>query len=190
MHKYILMCALAIILVYPTEAKNEVRELGMADYICEYLKIFDNLEFAEVRAAVKHESGDNPENITPEPTVNDKSWGPLCVRTKTLRGMGFKGDPHELLNWKVGLYWGMKYMSICKSRAKRSVIAELGVADQHVIRRRMFSLYNAGNLYFKTVVEDGKHKKVYRNRNYVTKCEYYYWRYLPSARKLMGNPQS
>lgn len=184
MYKYILMLALLVVMLSPIPAQNAETTDGMTEYILEYLNVFPNLTYTEVRAGVKHESNDTPCLITEEPNVHDISVGPLQVRTKTLRGMGYTGPIEKMLTWKVGLYWGMKYMSICKKRAKKSVIDELGVADEHIIRRRMYSLYNAGNLYFKTVYEDGKHQKVYKNRNYVKKCEYYYWLYLRTGCKL------
>ena len=184
MYKYILISALVLIGAFPNIVHNADRELGMADYIVKYLEVFPNLTFTEVRAAVRRESRDNPKTKVHERTVNDFSWGPLCVRSKTLYGMGFKGSPEKMKTWETGLYWGMKYMSLCKTRARASILAEYGVADEHLIRRRMYSLYNAGNLYFTTVIEDGKEHRVYRNRAYVRYCEHYYWKYLKYDPKI------
>src|SRR5271157_2635856 len=177
MYKYIATFAILMIMIFPARAHNADRPKNMYDYITEYLTIFDNLEFTEVVAEIQHESKNDQTLVTYESKVHDYSWGGLQVRGRTLRDMGYKGDFHNMLNWKVGLYWGMKYMSICKKRAKRSVLKEYGILDKNIIRKRMFSLYNAGGLYFKMIFEDGIWKKVFCNREYVKRCEYYYQKF-------------
>lgn len=184
MYKYILTFALLMVMLSPSPAQNAETTYGMDDYILEYLSIFPNLTYTEVRAGIKHESNDTPDLITEEKNVRDQSVGGLQVRIKTLRGMGYTGPIKNMLTWKVGLYWGMKYMNLCKNRARKSVLTEFGAIDEHIVRRRMYSLYNAGNLYWKIVYEDGKHQKVYKNRDYVKRCEQYYWLFLRTGCKL------
>ena len=156
----------------------------MVSYTFEYLKVFTNLEFSDVATTLEQESQFNEKCKTWEPNVRDYSWGAPQVRGKTAGGMGCK-DPKKLLTWKYGLYYGMKYLSICKDKAKRTCMQDYGYVNSDIVRRRMHSMYNAGNLYWKTIIENGEKKKVYRNRRYVIECEYIYWRNLEKYEEVV-----
>lgn len=150
-----------------------------------YLEYFSNLTMAEVMAVVKKESRFNPNTKFHEKNVNDYSYGPMQVRLKTARGMGFKGTPKQLQTWKYGMWYGMMYLSIQKSRAEKQVLKKYGTAHKFIIRKRMFSMYNAGNLRMKWIRVRGNWEKTYSNHSYVHACERNFYRY--NAQKFIKN---
>lgn len=152
------------------------------DYIVKYLEIFPNLEYAEVSAVIQKESNGRSNLITYEKSVNDYSYGIMQVRGKTLRSMGFTGDFKEILNYEYGLYWGMKFLSICKENVTRDYLRTYKVIDKNIIRKRTFATYNAGGVYWK----NGHEGKKYINHSYVRGCEWYYWK-LSKYNKISKN---
>lgn len=178
----------ACTIVCPLETQNAPRSKNYIEWIIEYQKTFKNLELAEVMTIIKRESHFNQKCKTWEANVRDYSYGPMQVRGSTAKSIGYTGPLEKLLSWETGLYWGMKYLSYCKDRATRSVLEESialtdeeclsnAAPDLHAIRKRMFSLYNAGNLYYRTDTVDGVEQKNYINHQYVLYCEQKYWFY-------------
>lgn len=176
--KFFIAIILVFQFIYPLATRNEVRDKNCIEWIATYQKIFPNLEIAEVMTVIHKESRFIISCKTWEAKVKDFSWGPMQIRGKTARQIGYNGPLEELLTWETGLYWGMKYLSQCKARAVKSVTLSYGVPDPTIIRKRTFSLYNAGNLYFRWYTIDGVKEKHYANRPYVVYCEQKYWRFL------------
>ena len=174
MLKHILAIALLIVIGVPSVAHDSalIVDAEYNRYIKNYLRIFDNLEVAEVLAVIKLESNFRVDLVTNEKSVHDRSYGPMQVRLKTARGMGFTGKPEALLTWKEGLYWGMKYLSISKELAVKS-IRNSAKTDGQLTRRRMFAIYNAGGLYWVDGIVGGR----YINNDYVKVCEINYWKF-------------
>lgn len=147
-----------------SDANTPVVKKGRDYYIAKYLQVFTNLTPAEVLTVIKVESDGNPNTISLEPNVNDKSYGPMCVLGKTARFMHFTGDLRQLCTWEHGLYYGMQFLSWKKAEACKQA------RTARIRRRHTWSLYNAGRL--ELVKRDGTW--TYINQRYVNICEKYY----------------
>lgn len=172
----ILVVFLLFVLVDPIMVSTPLSSLKtMEDYVVEYLKIFENLEYAEVMSVIMKESNGKDNCKTWEPSVNEYSYGPLQVLGSTAQSKGYKGDLDQLLSWEYGLYFGMAFLSDCKERAtyliKNDVLPSL--SDKQKIRSHMYAMYNAGKVKWK----EGQYGEEYINHSYVVQCEYLYWRY-------------
>ena len=174
MWKHILAIAFTFVAIFPSAGYDStltsVSELDF--YMAKYLKDFSNLEVAEVLAVIQRESRFRPKTVTLERKVRDKSYGPMQVRLKTARGMGFTGTPEDLCTWREGLYWGMRYLSYAKKVAQKT-LRYASESNTHVLRRRMFAIYNSGGVYWQDGVVGGK----YINSIYVHACERNYWKF-------------
>jgi hypothetical protein len=157
-----------------------VPEQAYMKWINMYLTIFTNLTVPEVLTVMDIESQFNEKLITLEPSVHDKSCGPMQVRIKTARGLGLKGDWHQLCTWQIGLYYGMKYLSQSKKRALHSTHNSL------VARKRTWAGYNAGNYY---LIRLATGEWTYLNNGYVKKCEHVYVKYANAKAKAKGKVQ-
>lgn len=170
---YFILVPILLILVSPQISNEAVYKVKtMHDYIEQYLKLFPNLEYAEVLAVINRESGGKADLVTYEKSVKDYSYGPMQVRGKTLRAMGFRGDFRRILNYEDGIYWGMKFLSICKENVTREYLKTHKVKNKNAIRKRTFATYNAGGVYWRTGYEGEK----YINHSYVRACEWHYWK--------------
>lgn len=182
MRRHLFLC-LVLVLTFvaagPVATTPQSSPKLMVDYVLEYLKIFPNLEFADVMSTMIKESGGNPKCKTWEPKVNEFSYGPLQILGSTARVKDYKGNLDELCSWNYGLYYGMSFLSDCKDRAAKIVekdpVARLLTtsAKERKIRSHMHAIYNAGRVCWKKGHEGEK----YTNHDYVVECEYLYWRY-------------
>lgn len=152
---------------YPCDLDRE-----MVVYIAQYLSFFPNLEFAEVVAVINQESSFRSDVVAYESNVQDYSYGPMQIRLNTARWLGFSGDPELLRTWEYGLFYGMRYLSLNKRRAVNS-FREGEVPTDARIRKRMFSMYNAGGLYW----ERG-YNTSYINTSYVHSTLRYYYKFI------------
>lgn len=182
MHFRVLLC-LVLILIFavgaPVAPTPQSPPKLMIDYVLEYLRIFPNLEFADVMSTMIKESSGNPKCKTWEPKVKEYSYGPLQILGSTARLKGYKGNLDDLCSWKYGLYYGMAFLSDCKDRATRIVEKDPSSkllstsAKERKIRSHMRAIYNTGRVRWKKGHEGEK----YTNHDYVVECEYLYWRY-------------
>jgi hypothetical protein len=170
----LLVAILFFFFLFPGFTNESTRPADQITYLSKYLELFPNLELAEVLAVIWKESRCNPTLKFYEATVNDYSYGPMQVRLRTARGLGFTGKPKDLLTWEHGLYYGMKYLSFCKTNATKTYLKENGVLNKHIVRKRTFASYNAGGVYYKV---DDVGEQVYINRDYVLECDNTYWRH-------------
>lgn len=174
-----LVLALTFIMTGPVLTTPQASPKTMIDYVLDYLKVFSNLEFADVMSTMIRESGGNVKCKTWEPSVNEFSYGPLQILGSTARIKGYKGNLEDLCSWKYGLYYGMAFLSDCKDRAVKIVekdpLSKVMVksAKERKIRAHMHAIYNAGRVCWKKGHEGEK----YTNHDYVVECEYLYWRY-------------
>lgn len=179
LYRTVLLAFLLVILVPAiAPSKTDTNKL-MMDYVLDYLKVFPNLEFADVMSTMIRESNGNPKCKTWEPTVKEFSYGPLQILGSTARLKGYKGNLEDLCSWKYGLYYAMAFLSDCKDRATKMVDRDplskvmTKVAKERKIRAHMHAIYNAGRVCWKKGHEGEK----YTNHDYVVECEYLYWRY-------------
>lgn len=179
LYRTVLLTFLLVILVPAIAPSKAGTNKLMIDYVLDYLKVFPNLEFADVMSTMIRESGGNVKCKTWEPTVSEYSYGPLQILGSTARLKGYKGALDELCSWKDGLYYGMSYLSDCKHRAINIVakdpLVKLMTTEQkeRKIRAHMHAMYNTGRIMWKKGHEGIK----YTNHDYVVECEYLYWRY-------------
>lgn len=175
--KYIgltIIISIFFILINPHKSSESTERVKTApDYIIQYLDTFSNLEYAEVLAIMQRESCGKPNLVVYENKVKDYSYGPMQVRGKTLRYLGFNGDFNEILNYEAGIYWGMKFLSICKETVTKDYLKTYNEINKHEIRRRTFATYNAGGVYWQ---DDNPNQ--YINHSYVRDCEWNYWRFV------------
>lgn len=179
LYKLTLLTFLLIALVpYSTSSKPDANK-SMIDYVLAYLKVFPNLEFADVMSTIIRESNGNVKCKTWESRVNEYSYGPLQILGSTARLKGYKGPLDGLCSWETGLYYGMAFLSDCKHKATKMVNQDPLSKDlsplvkERKIRAHMYAMYNAGRVCWKKGHEGEK----YTNHDYVVECEYLYWRY-------------
>jgi len=157
------LLALLAVFSIASGSKEDVVTKGCVYYVDLYLKQFPNLTLEEVTATVEQESNFNPKLKCIEKKVRDVSHGPMQVRGKTLRKTLYYAGPLDAVcSWELGLYYGMQYLSYCKS-----VAAKLS-SDSETIRRHMWARYNGGTYYY---TQNNNGDWIYINENYIRACE-------------------
>jgi soluble lytic murein transglycosylase-like protein len=75
-------------------------------------------------------------------------YGLMQMSYGTAHMMGFRGKPHELLNWRTNLRWSIRYLEALR--------------EEHVTTCRTVAAYNAGTVYMrgKYFVNEGYVRKV------------------------------
>lgn len=63
--------------------------------------------------------------------------GPLQIKLRTARGLGYRGSAAGLRNCGVGLYWGMRHLALSYRKCRSAVLHQKGLAGS--CRRTSYS---------------------------------------------------
>jgi len=108
---------------------------------------------AIIASIIYQESKGEPDTKTFEANVLDYSWGLMQIRGATAEWLDFKGDKNKLLDPRVNIFLGVKYLSHQLDRYIANSVSGNPVKDA-------ISAYNAGTAYYNNGVYSNQTKYV------------------------------